>query len=300
LQKRENHRSRFVFAFYGAFNPELWKEGIDLQSATITQDGRGLKYAFVKTTKAKRASEIRSHFDRFDRDAPDAMKVKLTTIAGFESIISFAKGEVPTKHPVYKTIIKYSDSANFVNWECGRIVLVDEEYDFVKKRRMMDTADVEDSDQTCPDALAKFEEFEANVLIALLEIDEDDKHFRSSELLQMEEDFFKGVKPAMGGVYVAVSSAVKYPKIGATRRSHPSGRLTELSRYVPSPFKAEFWVPSMLPFKTEADIHRHFDSLRIREKGACTEFFDVDVATVGEYLKANYDVQEKEAIASSI
>jgi len=116
LQKRENHRSRFVFAFYGAFNPELWEERIDLQSATITQDKRGLKYAFIKT-KEKRASEIQAHLNRYDRDAPDAMKVKLTTIAGFESIISFGKGEDPTKHPIYKTMMNYSKSASSENWE---------------------------------------------------------------------------------------------------------------------------------------------------------------------------------------
>jgi hypothetical protein len=116
LQKRDNHRSRFVFAFYGVFNPELWREQIDLQSATIAQDNRGLKYAFIKT-KEKRASEIKSHLNRYDRDAPDSMKVKLTTIAGYESIISFGKGEDPTKHSIYKTMMKYSNSARSVKWE---------------------------------------------------------------------------------------------------------------------------------------------------------------------------------------
>jgi len=286
-----------MFAFYGVFNPKLWMERIDLHSSTITQDDHGLKYAFIKT-KAKRASEIQSHLKRHDRDAPDAMKVKLTRIAGFENIISFKKGEDPTKHSVYKTIMKYSKSASSVKWERECIVSIDEEYDVVKKRRMMDAGN--DDDQTCPDALQQFEEFESSVLPALLEMDKDDRQTRHNEMLQMEQDLCSGVKPVSGGVYVAMSNAVKYPKIGATRRAHPSGRLQELSRYVPSPFKAIFWVPSMLPFKTEADIHRHFNSLRIREKGACTEFFDVDIATVGEYLKANYHVQEKEAIASSI
>jgi hypothetical protein len=294
LQKRDNHRSRFVFAFYGVFNPELWREQIDLQSATIAQDNQ-LKYAFIKT-KEKRASEIKSHLNRYDRDAPDAMKVKLTTIPGYESIISFCKGEDPTKHAIYKIIMKHSESQSPVKWSVDQ-EKEDEEFDVVKKRRLM-TAELTSpfGNETSMEALEQFEEFEANVLPALLEIDNNDKHFRNCELLQMEQDLCNGIKPTMGGVYVAVSDAVEYPKIGATRKSHPSTRLRDLSRYVPSPFHAVFWVPSMLPFKTEAAIHRHFDSFRIKNKGACTEFFNVDIATIGEYLQANYLIQETDAI----
>ena len=166
------------------------------------------------------------------------------------------------------------------------------EFDVVKKRRIMDAVldDTEDAG-TCPKALERFEDFEANVLKALAEIDLDDKEFKNNEILQMEQDLCSGVQPTMGGVYVAVSKAVKYPKIGATRRSHPSARLAELSRYVPSPFELMFWVPTIVPFKTEAEIHRHFAALRIREKGACTEFFDVDVGVLGEYLRTEYHVQ---------
>ena len=118
-QKQANMRTRFLFTFYGVFSPELWREKLDLQSAIISQDNRGLKYAFIKT-KAKRVSEIKSHLNRHDSDAPDAMKVKLTTIAGYESIISFEKGEDPTKHSIYKTMMKYVKSASAVKWESGQ------------------------------------------------------------------------------------------------------------------------------------------------------------------------------------
>lgn len=74
-----------------------------------TEDTRGLKYAFIKT-KEKRASEIESHINRHDSEVPDGMKVKLSRIAGYDSIISFGKGEDPAKHAIYKTMMKCLDS----------------------------------------------------------------------------------------------------------------------------------------------------------------------------------------------
>ena len=67
-------------------------------------------------TKEKRASEIESHINRHDSEVPDGMKVKLSHIAGYDSIISFGKGEDPAKHAIYKTMMKHSDSEKFVLW----------------------------------------------------------------------------------------------------------------------------------------------------------------------------------------
>ena len=170
------------------------------------------------------------------------------------------------------------------------------EFDVVKKRRMMDQAPEEVASE-CPDSLQRFEAFEAHVLPALLKIDAEDKQTRNDELIQMELDICSGAAlPCAGGVYVAVSKAVKFPKIGATRKSEPAPRLKALSRYVPSPFEAVYWVPTIMPFKVESEIHRHFDAFRLREAGACTEFFNVDVQAIGEYLKANYAVLEAGAL----
>ena len=102
-----------MFAYYGVFDPKAWSERLDLRSVMTTEDSRGLKYAFIKT-KEKRASEIESHINRNDHEAPDGMKVKLSQIAGYNNIISFGKGEDPAKHAIYKTMMKYSDSAQFV------------------------------------------------------------------------------------------------------------------------------------------------------------------------------------------
>jgi len=104
-----------MFAYYGVFDPKAWSERLDLRSVMTTEDSRGLKYAFIKT-KEKRASEIESHINRNDHEAPDGMKVKLSQIAGYNNIISFGKGEDPAKHAIYKTMMKYSDSAQFVQW----------------------------------------------------------------------------------------------------------------------------------------------------------------------------------------
>ena len=278
------------------FNPDIWKELIDLQSAAQVEDNNGLKYSLIRT-KEKRASEICGHFNRHDAEAPEGMKIKVTSLFGYDKVISFKKGEDPNKHAVYKTMAALKDTNSSTYKEWNRKV-EHMEYDVVKKRKIMDTVPGDDANETCPEALKRFEDFEASVLEALIEINIDDTQSKNNELLQMEQDLCSGIKPTKGCVYVAVSKAVKYPKIGATRKSHPSARLRELSRYVPSPFEAVFWVPTIMPFKTEADIHRHFAALRIKEKGACTEFFDVDIETVGAYLKATYDVQEQSDICS--
>ena len=171
------------------------------------------------------------------------------------------------------------------------------EFDIVKKRRLMDQAPDDDVSE-CPYALQRFMDFEAHVLPALLKIDAEDKQTRHDDMLQMELDLCSGVRSIAlaGGVYVAVSKAVKFPKIGATRKGDPTQRLQTLSRHVPSPFEAIYWVPTVMPFKVESEIHLHFDAFRLREKGACTEFFDVDVRVIGEYLKANYAVVETGAL----
>jgi hypothetical protein len=148
--------------------------------------------------------------------------------------------------------------------------------------------------ETCPDALLRFEKFESHVLSALVEISRSYQEERFRELLQMEEDFNSGATPTQGLVYVAMSKAVKFPKIGATRRSDPAPRLRELSRSVPSPFEWVFYVKTATPFKLESAIHLHFDACRIKEKGACTEFFDIDIVSIGAYLKSQFDVVERD------
>jgi len=167
------------------------------------------------------------------------------------------------------------------------------EFDVVKKRRMMDSAPPNDGD-TDPEALQHFEDFEASVLPALREIGDIDHHERYSELLLFEEEVNSGIQQTKGGVYVSISKAVKYPKIGATRKSDPAQRMKEISKCVPSPFKVVYWIPTTTPFKVEAEIHKHFGAYRIREAGACTEFFNIDLPSIGAHLTSKYVVIEKE------
>ena len=104
----------------------------------------------------------------------------------------------------------------------------------------------------------------------------------------MESDMISGSAMQPGVVYVAVSNALKYPKIGATRRVDPLMRLRELSGSVPSPFKPILFISTLTPFRTEADLHNHFDDFRIKEAGASTEFFRLDVDTIRAFVKKNY------------
>ena len=167
------------------------------------------------------------------------------------------------------------------------------EYDVVKKRHKMEQADTGiESGDTSPRALKKFEEFEEHVLEALGNITRDDSAYRNQEILQMEEAFTAQAKPVIGGMYVAMSASISIPKIGATRRSNASERLRELSQHVPQPFKLIYWVPTTTPYKVEADVHRHFHSYRVRKPGANSEFFDIDIQTIGKYLKTHYPTVE--------
>ena len=167
-----------------------------------------------------------------------------------------------------------------------------EEFDVIKKRRQMtDSTSIGENDSV---ALRQFEEFEASVLDALTGISQDYQQQRYEEFLEAEMDLWNGTSPQKGMFYVAVNRAVMrggklIPKLGGTRKSDPMIRLKQLSRSVPDPFQLVFCIASFTPFKVEAEVHRHFDAHRIRERrGACTEFFEVDLETIGQYLRTKY------------
>ena len=153
------------------------------------------------------------------------------------------------------------------------------------------------NDDTCPLALQQFEEFEAHVLDALFNVSQDYQALRLNELLELEEAVQTGTPPAVGLVYVAVSECIKHPKIGATRRSDPVERMKELSKSVPSPFECRMYVRTKTPFKLESQIHKHFDAQRIKKKGACTEFFDIDLDGIRNYLKTQFEVVEPPSLS---
>ena len=163
-----------------------------------------------------------------------------------------------------------------------------EQFDVVKKRQRMETAGADEpSSANDPEALAQFELFEADVLNALLNIQEDDDRLRARELQAFEVDFMTGRVLMMGGVYFSETKAIPGDiKIGCSRRDDPHLRLRELSRHVPYPFTLIAWIPTNNPFNLERIIHRHFQQHRISVAGACTEFFTLDVATVKEYIVA--------------
>jgi hypothetical protein len=162
----------------------------------------------------------------------------------------------------------------------------DEEFDVVKKRRMIEsTADESPNPDDSPSELERFEEFEQAVLPALLQIHGDDQNNKAMELVQLEKELQAGAVTTNGGVYIASCAAFStYLKIGATRRSEPTQRLYEISRYVPVPFRLIAWIPSNFPFQLEAELHRHFDTQRLKANGAGTEFFKLDISVLMEVL----------------
>jgi hypothetical protein len=161
-----------------------------------------------------------------------------------------------------------------------------EEFDIVKKRRLMESTPKDNPNpDDSPSELERFEEFEQAVLPALLQIHGDDQNNKAVELVQLEKELQAGAVTTGGGVYIASCAAFStYLKIGATRRSEPTQRLYEISRYVPVPFRLIAWIPSNFPFQLEAQLHRHFDTQRLKANGAGTEFFKLDISVLMEVL----------------
>ena len=160
-----------------------------------------------------------------------------------------------------------------------------EEFDVVKKRRMMESAVDNPNPDDSPNELERFEEFEQAVLPALMQIHGDDQNHRAVELVQLEKELQAGAVTTSGGVYIASCAAFStYLKIGATRRSEPTQRLYEISRYVPVPFRLIAWIPSSFPFQLEAELHRHFETQRLKSNGAGTEFFKLNISVLMEVL----------------
>jgi hypothetical protein len=159
------------------------------------------------------------------------------------------------------------------------------EFDVVKKRRAIESAPPQPEEDNSDEALAAFEDFERSVLSALESIRTDEEEYRRDGWLQdMECSVKGGVQETGGGVYFAWSSCLKCMKIGATRRSDPNIRLRELSRYVPVPFTLVAFLPSSMPFRSEAHAHAFFAPHRLRNPGAGTEFFTIGEAEAKEFL----------------
>jgi hypothetical protein len=163
------------------------------------------------------------------------------------------------------------------------------EFDVMKKRRLMDAAEADECNEDCPEACSYFKQFEMDVLGALIKsmarVHEDEYQDRMRELLQ--GDFEDTREEPLGGVYFAKSDALPgVIKIGATRRSGPEQRLYELSRCVPKPFQLLKWIPDHKPFSLENKIHRHFAERRLKETGAGTEFFEIDVMDIDTMMKS--------------
>ena len=267
----------------------------------VTSKDLALNYVYFHLVKKVRQSSIWSFVEAIR--AQQGFRIR--EIFGFDAISCMARGGDIHTHPGFRTLVRHDQEnhSHFSFWSAGRLRVgrgymhlrrcalkdmpaYEETDDVVKKRRMMDAAHDEDDSAVCPVAQQRFEEFESNVLGAL---SEDYRRGRWVELLEMERAFSRGCQPSPGFVYVAISDAIKYPKIGATRRSDPSVRLKELSRYVPSPFRMVYAVPTLTPFELESEIHAAFDAARIKEKGACTEFFNADLHSIGEYLKQRFE-----------
>lgn len=141
-----------------------------------------------------------------------------------------------------------------------------------------------------PKDVQVIEEFTQETLPALQAAEEE--LYRQSERKRMEECLRRGEPQVMGAAYVGYCEAVvmygNNPyKFGGTGREDARIRLVQLSRSVPLPFRLVVSIPSMDPFKVEAELHQKFEEFRIRE-GACTEFFNVGLDKILEHVEANY------------
>ena len=251
-------------------NIAAFEIALGIVTAEGSMDEQARQLTFIKTSYRLRASQIEKAITEYNSHVTTSAFIFLAKDPHGPFIVTAAKGSL-SKYSIYSRICKdrEASSCNYWFWSKGATDV----------SLPMDTT-------SCPDALCGFE---AQILGALTRVSGMYQDYRHSELLEMESDFCCGLSPQEGCVYVAVSRVVRYPKIGATRRSDPSQRLKELSLHVPSPFRLAYCVPTFTPFSLESEIHAHFSAFRIREKGACSEFFNLPPQAVGEHLKANYE-----------
>jgi hypothetical protein len=298
---RENKKCLFMFKYSGPVFNEYIKRELDIkQMEAFVDSSDSYVNVAIYTFDRHRPSELKNMISRYNNDmhATPHLKIQIRQQSEFDDvIITLSNGRRnPKNHSFYLRIqnAKEQGDSSYLCWTSA--LLRDraskdgvnneeslEEFDVVKKRRLMAYGNPNPDDSTSE--LERFEEFEQAVLPALLEIHGDDQNNRAMELIQLEKELQSGTVTTNGGVYIACCAAFgNYLKIGATRRSEPTQRLYEISRYVPVPFRLIAWIPSGFPFQLEADLHRRFDAQRLKSNGAGTEFFKLEIPVLMELL----------------
>ncbi len=127
---------------------------------------------------------------------------------------------------------------------------------------------------------------EQGILAAMELICEDEENYRRLDHLALEESCSKGIIPAtIGGVYFAWSDCLNCMIIGATRIDNPLPRLRELDRHITAPFALVRWMATTTPFHLASIARAHFAAKRVNTAGAGAEFYNINAATVEEYMK---------------
>lgn len=287
------YANRFFFVYYGKrLCTEHFQDCFSVNLFEGTTDKEGRHFVYMKVSQRIRTNQLKKAIHEFNEYSIGDSKMKLISIPGQPEIMTMKSkrltGYIHSIIQEDKKLKIHGKPSNY--WVLNPLEAKNaaDEYDVVKKRRMMESAPPED--ESVPEALADFEEFEASVLPALERISLEEREFREREMLEMEEILASGgvLAPLSGGVYFAWSPCLECMKIGATRRDDPSIRLRELSMQVTEPYHLVAWLPTPTPFKLEKAAHRHFDSQRInaaRGAGAGTEFFRIHSRQARAYVE---------------
>jgi len=193
-----------------------------------------------------------------------------------------------------KFTVELAFSENIVtNYACvsrHRVREEHQEFDIVKKKRIMQQPSMYEEDQS-PEAFANFQAFVDAVWPALDAICQHDEQLLQEDLCWIEEQ--KTIPACMhskrnGFVYAAWNPCFAgLVKIGATKRQTPYARLKELSgSNVPKPFELVACLQADDPFTLEKKIHTHFKDVRVQKGTRFCEFFQLSKETVSEYFAA--------------
>ena len=228
----------------------------------LEQGGAGI----MQPTTFKNTTEENCH-------AADAV-LRIATLGG-KTGQAFVSGTLP------KTIAPYIKrmSPNHQGTDAA--------YDVVKKRQRIEKA----SDvalQFNEDVLMDFINFSDHVSDALREIQS------ASLKLQAEELQWLSSNPdctRQGNVYAAWNPCFpELIKIGATKMDNPFIRIKALSgANVPRPFQLISSFQSASPFRLEKLVHSHFESARLRDNGAGTEFFQLSCEEVSLFFSSGIE-----------
>ena len=93
-------------------------DSLSLSFAEYAKGTHNITFCYIRTFEKKRAEQIEKIFTQYDKEVPDGMRIKLTSLPCEPAIIGFARGNEYTRHVIYKEIqrLKHNGDPSYRCW----------------------------------------------------------------------------------------------------------------------------------------------------------------------------------------